>query len=180
MNFEKLAPWNWFKNEDEQKGAIVPVRHSSGTHGLPVSLHDLHNEFNRFFDSLKHSFGEEVSNDFISNSNWLKPSLDIASDDKEYTIKVELPGMDASDISIEFTDSILKINGEKRQEKEEKGKDFYRIERSYGSFERILDIPENSDTDNITSNYKNGVLSISIPKKALPQKDTKKIEVKAE
>ena len=180
MNFEKLAPWNWFKNEDEQKASMVPVKHASDTHVLPVSLHDLHNEFNRFFDSLKHSFGEEVSDSFISNSNWLKPSLDIASDDKEYTIKVELPGMDASDIAIEFTDSTLKINGEKRQEKEEKGKDFYRIERSYGSFQRILDIPEDSDTDAITSNYKNGVLSISIPKKALPQKDTKKIEVKAE
>jgi len=179
MNFEKLAPWNWFKNEDEKKASMVPVKHTSNTHVLPVSLHDLHNEFNRFFDSLKHSFGEEISDGFISNSNWMKPSLDIASDDKEYTIKVELPGMDAGDIAIEFTDSTLKINGEKRQEKEEKGKDFYRIECSYGSFQRILDIPEDSDTDNITSNYKNGVLSISIPKKALPQKDTKKIEVKA-
>ena len=180
MNFEKLAPWNWFKNEDEKKASMVPVKHTSNTHVLPVSLHDLHNEFNRFFDSLKHSFGEEVSDGFISNTNWLKPSLDIASDDKEYTIKVELPGMDASDIAIEFTDSTLKINGEKRQEKEEKGKDFYRIERSYGSFQRILDIPEDSDTDAITSNYKNGVLSIRVPKKTLPQKDTKKIEVKAE
>ena len=180
MNFEKLAPWNWFKKEEEEKNEIVPLRHISASSSLPISLHELHTEFDRFFDSIKHSLGVGWSNSLLSTADWLKPSLDIASDAEEYSIKVELPGIDVSDISIEFTGNTLKVKGEKRQEKEEKEKDFYRIERSYGSFQRILDIPEDADTDKITSNYKDGVLSVSIPRKTLPQKDTKKIEVKVE
>ena len=180
MNFEKLAPWNWFKKEEEEKGEVVPVRHDLSRLTSPLSLHDLHTEFDRLFDSIRHSFGGGWSSSLLSTTDWLKPSLDIASDGKEYSIKVELPGIDASDISIEFTGNTLKIKGEKRQEKEEKGKDFYRIERSYGSFQRILDIPEDADTDKITSRYKDGVLTIAIPRKMLPQKDTKKIEVKTE
>jgi HSP20 family protein len=72
----------------------------------------------------------------------------------------------------------LKIKGEKRQQKEEKDKNYYRVERSYGSFERILDLPEDSDADNILSNYKDGILTITIPRKMLPKKDTKKIDIK--
>ena len=165
MNFEKLAPWNWFKKEDEQKTEIIPVRH------------DVENEFNRFFDLMRQSFERGWPSGLVSDTDWLRPSLDIASDDKEYSVKVELPGIDAADISIEYTDNTLKIKGEKRQEKEEKEKDFYRIERSYGSFQRILDIPEDADTERITSSYKDGVLTVTIPRKELPKKDTKKIEV---
>jgi HSP20 family protein len=116
----------------------------------------------------------------LLQTDWFKPSLDVASDEKEYSIKVELPGIDLTNISLEYSSDTLKIKGEKRQEKEEKDKDFYRIERSYGSFQRILDIPEDADADNITSNYKDGVLSITIPRKQLPKKETKKIEIKTE
>jgi HSP20 family protein len=178
VNLEKLAPWNWFKKEEEQEGEIVPIKHDSSKHTLPSSVHDLHTEFDRLFDSIKQRFDVGFSRDFLSTADWLKPSLDIASDGKEYSIKVELPGIEASDINIEITDNTIKIKGEKHQEKEEKEKNYYRIERSYGSFQRILDIPEDADTDKITSNYKDGVLTVSVPRKMLPQKDTKKIEVK--
>ena len=177
MDFGKLAPWNWFKKE-EGGSEIVPQKHDVKKSESLASLHDLHTEFNKFFDSLKHGFGLHWPQTSPFQSEWFKPSLDVASDDKEYTIKVELPGIDSSDISIEYSNNTLKIKGEKHQESEEKKKDYYRVERSYGSFQRVLDIPEDGDTDNITSSYKNGVLSITIPKKALPSKDTKKIEIK--
>lgn len=180
MDFSKLAPWNWFKKEEEQSTKITPVRHDVNRSDLPATFHDLHNEFNRLFDSLRHSFSMGWPNTTLLQTDWFKPSLDVASDDKEYSIKVELPGMDASNISIEYTSNTLKIKGEKQQEKEEKKKDFYRIERSYGSFQRILDIPDDADADNITSSYKDGVLSITVPRKALPKTDTKKIEIKTE
>jgi len=180
MDFTKLAPWNWFKKEEEESAKVVPVRHDEHKAELPASLHDLHTEVNRLFDSLKHGFGTGWPGGSLFHTDWFKPSLDVASDDKEYSIKVELPGIDAADISIEFSENTLKIKGEKRQEKEEKGKDFYRVERSYGSFQRILDLPEDSDADNITSAYKDGVLSIKIPRKMLPKADTKKIEIKTE
>lgn len=180
MDIKKLAPWNWFKKEEEETGKIVPVKNDGNKSDLPSSIHDLHSEFNRLFDSLKSSFGTGWPSGLLSQTDWFKPSLDVASDEKEYSVKVELPGIEASDISIEYTDNTLKIKGEKRQEKEEKEKDFYRIERSYGSFQRILDIPEDANTEDITSSYKDGVLSIKIPRKMLPKADTKKIEIKTE
>ena len=176
MDFGKLAPWNWFKKEEEERTRVIPQKHEIKRSEPLSSLHDLHGEFNRLFNSLKDGFSSGSS----FGTTWLKPSLDVASDDKEYSVKVELPGIDASDITIEYSSDTLKIKGEKRQEKEEKEKDFYRVERSYGSFQRILDIPEDADSDNITSNYKDGILTVLIPKKALPNKDTKKIEVKTE
>lgn len=180
MDFGKLAPWNWFKKEEEEDGKVVPVRHDNGKAGLPVSLHNLHGEFNRLVDSIRHGFGDGWPSTSLLHTDWFKPSLDVASDEKEYSIKVELPGMDANHISIEYTNDTLKIKGEKRQEKEEKEKNFYRIERSYGSFQRILDIPEDADAENITSSYKDGVLSIKVPRNTLPKADTKKIEIKTE
>lgn len=180
MDFSKLAPWNWFEKEDEESGKVLLVKHDDKRSELPASIHDLHTEFNRLFDSLKNGFSTGWPNGSLMKADWYKPSLDVASDDKEYSIKVELPGMASDNISLEYTNNTLRIKGEKHQEKEEKEKDFYRVERSYGSFQRILDIPDDADTDNITSSYKDGVLSIKIPRKILPKKDTKKIEIKTE
>lgn len=118
--------------------------------------------------------------DSLLKSDWFKPSLDVASDEKKYSIDIELPGIDANDVTIEVDGNTLKIKGEKRQEKEDKEKGFYQVERCYGSFQRILDIPDDADMDNISATYKNGVLSIAVPRKALPKKDTKKIEIKTE
>lgn len=178
MDFTKLAPWNWFKKEEEESAKVVPLKHEEHKRELPVSLHDLHTEINRLFDSLKHGFTAGIPGSSMFKDDWFKPSLDVASNEKEYSVKVELPGIDASNITLEYTSNTLKIKGEKRQEKEEKDKDFYRMERRYGSFQRILDIPDDADADNITSNYKDGVLSITIPRKALPKKESKKIEIK--
>lgn len=184
MNLEKLAPWNWFKKEEERKGQIVPVRRSAEGLEHPASLLDLHREFDRLFDSLQRGFGVGFPEwperaDTLLKSGWFKPSLDVASDEKAYIVKIELPGINANDVSIEISGNTLHVKGEKRQETEETEKNFYRIERSYGSFERILDLPEDADADNITSTYKDGVLSINLPKKALPKPDTKKIEITA-
>lgn len=180
MDFEKLAPWNWFKKEEEEGTEIVPVRRDAEKADQPASILDLQREFDRLFDTLRRDFGSRwssFSTDALLKPDWFKPSLDVASNEKEYTVKVELPGIDASDVSIEVSDNIMKIKGEKRQESEEKEKDFYRVERSYGSFQRILNLPEDADEENITSSYKDGVLSVAVPRKALPKKDTKKIAI---
>ena len=181
MNLEKLAPWNWFKKEEEQSGQIIPVRRDRSAEAYPISLLDLQKEFDRFYDALRRDFStgwSALRPDALLSSAWFKPSLDIASNEKEYSIKVELPGIDANDVTIEISANTLKVTGEKKHEEEEKGKNFYRVERSYGSFQRILDLPEDADADKITSSYKDGVLNIAIPKKVLPKEETKKIEIK--
>ena len=183
MNLEKLAPWNWFKKEEEQSGQTVPVRRDRSSAAYPLSLLDLQNEFDRFYDAIRRDFTAgwpSLRPDALLSSAWFKPSLDISSGEKEYSVKVELPGIDANDVTIEISANTLKVTGEKKQEKEEKGKNFYRVERSYGSFQRILDLPDDADADNITSRYKDGVLAITIPKKALPEKETKKVEIKVQ
>lgn len=180
MDFGKLVPWNWFKKEEEDKEHVVPVKIDRGADLFPASIHELQTEFDSFLDSIKRTIGSKwISGPFIK-TDLFRPSLDVASDGKEYSINVELPGMDKNNISIECTNNILKIKGEKHHEKEEKKKDYYRIERSYGSFERILDIPDDGDSNNITSSYKNGVLSVIIPRKMLPKKETRSIEIKSE
>lgn len=178
MDFTKLAPWNWFKDEEEEKTNIIPVKRDSSSSDYPASLYNIQSEFNRLFDSLSRNFEREWPGTALLKTDVFKPSLDIASDGKEYSINIELPGIDKSNITIEYTNDTLKIKGEKHQEKEEKEKDYYRMERSYGSFERTLNIPDDADKDNIESNYKDGVLTITIPRKALPQKEVKNIEIK--
>jgi HSP20 family protein len=75
-------------------------------------------------------------------------------------------------------DDTLKIKGEKKQQKEEKEKNYYRMERSYGSFQRILSLPEDADQDNIKASFKNGIMEITIPRKAAPKTEVKQIEIK--
>ena len=71
----------------------------------------------------------------MAQTDWLKPTLDIGASGKEYTISVELPGVDEKEVQLELLNDTLKIKGEKKQQKEEKEKNYYRMERSYGSFQ---------------------------------------------
>jgi HSP20 family protein len=104
--------------------------------------------------------------------------LDVGASDKEYTISVELPGVDEKEIQLELSNNTLKIKGEKKQQKEEKEKNYYRMERSYGSFQRVLSLPEDADQEKINATYKNGIMEIAIPRKASQKTETKKIEIK--
>ncbi len=106
------------------------------------------------------------------------PAVDVAETDKAYEITAELPGMEEKNIEVKLADGILSIKGEKQEESEEKDKNYYRRERSFGSFERNFQVPENVDVDKIEASFKNGVLSVKLPKTAEAQKQSKKIEVK--
>ncbi len=107
------------------------------------------------------------------------PAVDVMQTDKGYEITAELPGMEEKDIDVKLADGILTIRGEKRDEKEEKKNDYYVRERSFGSFERSFQVPENVDTDKVSASFKKGVLTVMLPKSAEAQKAEKKIEVKA-
>ena len=107
------------------------------------------------------------------------PAVDITQTDKGYEIAAELPGMEDKDIEVKLANGVLTIRGEKRDVKEEKNKDYYLRERSFGSFERSFQVPENIDTDKISAGFKKGVLTIMLPKSAEAQRAEKKIEVKA-
>jgi HSP20 family protein len=111
--------------------------------------------------------------------SWPKaPAVDVAETDKAYEVTAELPGMNEDNIEVKLADDVLTIKGEKRDEKEEKKKDYYVSERRFGSFQRAFTVPAGVDVSKIEANFKNGVLTVTLPKSALAQKSEKKIEIK--
>jgi HSP20 family protein len=104
------------------------------------------------------------------------PSVDISETDGEYQIKAEIPDVKKEDVKVTVEDGVLTIQGERKHEKEEKGKKFHRIERSYGSFVRTFSLPDVIDEEKVKAEFKDGVLNLYLPKseKAKP----KAIEVK--
>lgn len=105
------------------------------------------------------------------------PSMDVSETDKEIEITAELPGLEEKDVQINLADNVLTIRGEKSAEKEQKDKNYRLVERSYGSFQRSLELPDGIDADAIKANIAKGVLKVTIPKPAPAQ--VKKIEVKS-
>jgi HSP20 family protein len=108
-------------------------------------------------------------------STWT-PAADIAELENEYLVKLELPGVNKDDVGITVESNILTIRGEKKFEKDEKKDNFHRIERTYGSFERSFTLPSTIRTDKIDAVYKDGILTVSLPK--AEEAKPKQIEVK--
>jgi HSP20 family protein len=127
------------------------------------------NMFDRFFD-------DEVVGNILSENKSFVPVFDISENDTGYSVVAELPGIDEKDLDVTLTDGILTVKGEKRQETEEKGEAYHRIERRYGSFQRSFRMPDGIQGDKIDATYKNGVLKLMIPKSE--NSEAKKIEIK--
>ena len=117
--------------------------------------------------------GEEA----MTLSEWA-PCVDITEDDKEFVVKAELPEVKKEDVKVKVEDDVLTIRGERKAEKEEKGKKYHRIERSYGSFERSFTLPETADASKVSSEFKDGVLTVHLPKN--PNAKPKAIEIKVQ
>jgi|SRR5690242_11577746 HSP20 family protein len=116
----------------------------------------------------------------FSDGGWATvPAVDFAETEKGYEVTAELPGMEEKNIEVKFADGVLTIKGEKQEEKEEKKKDYYMNERSFGSFHRALQLPNGIDPDKIEASFAQGVLKVTLPKNAEAQKAEKKIPVKA-
>jgi HSP20 family protein len=105
------------------------------------------------------------------------PRVDVEETDKEVAVKADLPGVDAKDIDVSVVDGTLILRGERRDERKEKGKGFERAERFVGRFYREIPLPPGADPDKVTATYRNGVVSVTVPKK--PEVQPKKVAVKA-
>lgn len=106
------------------------------------------------------------------------PQVDIVEDDKEYLIKADLPEMKKEDVKVVVENGIVSVSGERKSEKEEQGKKFHRVERSYGSFRRGFLVPEDANAGKVNAEFKNGVLKVHLPKS--PTGKPKTIEVKVQ
>lgn len=133
---------------------------------FPSRLFDLH-PFRRTAEPLSASIGA------------LAPKVDVSETAAGYEIEAELPGMDEKDIKVTLGDGMLTIKGEKKSEREEKKKDYYLSERSYGTIQRSFQLPESVDTDKISAAFSKGVLTLSLPKTREAKAKERTIEVKA-
>jgi len=137
----------------------------------------LRGEFDRVFSScLGEGFGVP-SLSVALGSKSSAPAMDVTERDDAFVAELELPGMKPEDFQVELNDGVLSIRGERKQETEEKGRHFHRTERVYGSFERRIALPSAVDADKIDATYKDGVLTVTVPK--LPGPKPHKVEVKA-
>ncbi|MHC4114689.1 MAG: Hsp20/alpha crystallin family protein [Planctomycetota bacterium] len=143
--------------------ALVPVKKREAERG---SLAHIHEEM----DDLFRSFFEPWDMPRWGHRHW--PVIDIGETDDAFMVKAEVPGCKAEDIDISVHGNVLTISGEKKQEKEQKEKGCYHIERSYGSFRRDLNLASDVDSERIEAMCKDGVLSLKLPKteKAKPIK----------
>jgi|YNPMSStandDraft_2_1061718.scaffolds.fasta_scaffold00059_37 HSP20 family protein len=135
-------------------------------------------EFNKMFESLQKRFGFlNAKNDIeeYEKAEW-SPLTDIIEHKDKYELKIELPGLTKDDVKITYCDGQLAICGERKQEKEEKKARYHMIERAYGKYYRSFSLPSNVKHDKIEANFKDGVLTINIPK--ADEAKPKEIEIK--
>lgn len=163
--------------------ATMPAQQTGWT-----PFENLRREIDRLFDDF-HPFGWrlpvtrspfDLAFHRLSGAGWpVAPAIDLAEKEKQYEITAELPGLDEKDVEIGLSGRTLTIKGEKKEEKEERQKDYYMSERRYGSFQRAFQLPEGVDADKIDATFSKGILTVRLPKTVGAQRAEKKISIKA-
>ncbi len=168
----------------------LPVHTEKKSSGLQAwrPIESLRHEIDRLFEDfdrdfwrapLRRSF-QDIEPVLRRGLSWgATPAVDIVDKSEAYQVVAELPGMDEKNVEVKLVNGNLTIKGEKRDEKEEKKKDYYLHERSFGSFERSFPLPDEVDADKIEASFSKGILTVTLPKKPEAVKPEKKIDVKA-
>jgi HSP20 family protein len=132
-----------------------------------------HREMNRLFDDFFHGFDTPLDTRFGWSGVW--PSVDVSENEKEVRVVAEVPGLDEKDIEVTLSDGVLTLRGEKQHESQ----DAVYSERWHGGFERSLDLGSDVDPDKVNASFKNGVLTITVAKRADAQSRVKRIPIHA-
>jgi HSP20 family protein len=168
MAIGDLVPFRW--------GGLRRLQEDRPFGGFREEMESLHRSIDRLFEN---AIGDGFGPSLLSES-WQRgvvPRMDATEDDKAFRITVELPGMEEKDVAVSLSERVLTIRGEKKEEKEKKEKNYHRQERAYGSFQRVLQLPSDVDAEKITASFKNGVLTIDLPKTQESQAKVKQIPV---
>jgi len=124
-------------------------------------LEDVSTRLNRLFG--RPTLPVESDREMLSVADWM-PSVDISETDNAYLVKAEIPGVNKDDVKVTIEDGMLTIQGERKQEQEEKGKKYHRVERSYGCFMRSFRVPDDADDSAAKAEFKDGMLNITLNK----------------
>ncbi len=125
---------------------------------------------------LNETFGQFFGDEGISSRGW-SPAVDIYETDDNLILKAELPGVDPKDVEVRVEDSTLYLKGQRKFEREVKEENYHRVERSYGSFARTFTLPNGIDPDRVKAEYKDGLLTLTMPKREQAKPKTIKIDV---
>ena len=169
MSVRDLIPWG--RNNGNQVPSLF--RDDDGDPFL-----SLHREVNRLFDDVFRGFGSGLAhrgNSATSGGAW--PSVEISDTDKEIKVTAEVPGLEEKDIEVLLHDGVLTLKGEKRSESEDKDRRFF--ERYYGRFERRIPLGVEVKEDHVEATFRNGVLTVSLPKTEKAQSQVKRIAIKS-
>jgi HSP20 family protein len=153
---------------------LVPKRFTD-----PLALmRQMTSEFERWFGEPARPFFRwpSLRRRAISEVGWY-PQIDVFERDNRLVTKIDLPGMKKEDVKVEVTDGQLAISGERKSEAEEKGEEFYRCEREYGSFYRSVPLPEGAKLEDVKAIFADGVLEVSVPLPAQPESKVRKVEI---
>ena len=153
-------------NRESGKSALTPV----------ASMQD---DMQRMFHDFLGDFGITGLRPFAASAPVKAPRMDVAESETAYVITAEVPGVEEKDIEVKVSEGVVTVRGEKRAEKEEKNKNYHRVERSYGMFERALALPPNVNAEKIAADLSKGVLTITVPKLQTKTPATKTIAVKS-
>lgn len=170
MAVKDLVRRNDARNRDRQ------VTQPAGFDLLP----QFHREIDRLFGDF---FGDWNAPSIWSGMAGLEaftPNVDIHDDGKNVKVVAELPGIDEKDLDVELNGRYLTLRGEKREEKDETEQGWHKVERHFGSFERTVQLPEGINPDEVKADYRKGVLTVTLPRKAELQNERKKIMVESD
>jgi HSP20 family protein len=161
-----------------RKGDRMPMRRKDED-----SMLYFQREMNRLFDDFFHGFGLETAFDWGEKGLTkaaFSPRVDVSETKKEVKVSAELPGMDEKDITVELGDDIVTIRGEKKEEHEDKGKNWYRKEQSHGAFHRAIPLPASVDGENAKAKFRKGKLTVTIPKTEEGRSNKKSIHIETD
>ena len=161
MGFRDLIPWPKSREVMQRREEANP-------------LLTLHREMNRLFDDMFSGFGFPPSNSMLMEGRFSWPRVELSETDKELKVTAELPGLEEKDVQVELGDNVLVIRGEKNAESESDGRLF--SERYYGAFERQIPL-DGIEHDKVEASFKNGVLTIMMPKSETARQKTKRIAI---
>jgi HSP20 family protein len=138
-------------------------------------LEEMEKRLSTIFGKAPSATGGEKK-EALAVAEW-SPLVDITEDEKEYVVKAEIPEMKKEDIKLNVHNDLLTITGERKYEKEEKGKKYHRVERAYGSFMRSFTLPEDADGSKVSAEYKDGLLNVHIPKSEKAKSKTTEVKI---
>lgn len=180
MALTQLIPSGWLRRDRSPVVGNSLTSRSSSLLDSDDPFVRMHEAMDRLFDSVFDASNGWMVQPGMRGAALLTPSLDIAETEKAYQLAVELPGVDLNDIRLTTQEDALLIRAERKQINEDNGTRYHRVERRTGHFERVLTLPADADTDNISAEFRNGVLEITVPRRQdVESLGGRRVEIKA-